>query len=327
MKNIILSIFLLAQIDNVNSQDNRVKYDSLIIIAYQAYEAKDYQLSATSFSNAFKELGWKAIFFHRYGAACSWALVNNSDSSFFQLNNLANKRNYSNYSQLTTDQDLISLHSDKRWEPLIAKVLANKTETEKNYNHELVAELAIIDSEDQGGRQRLDEIEQKYGRESKQMDSLWKDISFKDSINLIKIIKILDTYGWQGYDVLGQDGVTTQFLVIQHADLKTQEKYLPMMQEACKNGKFSSSSLALLEDRIANRNGKLQIYGSQVGFDKSKEVYYLLPVEDPDHIDERRAKMDLGPISEYVSNWDIIWDVEVYKKNLPYYLELQKKNN
>ncbi len=323
MKKIILSVFLIAQNGIANSQDNPAKYDSLVKIAYQAYESKDYKLSANSFSNAFEALGWKAYYFHRYDAACSWALANNSDSSFFQLNNLVNKRDYSNYNQITNDKDLISLHADKRWEPLIAKVLAKKTEIEKNYNHELVAELAIIGSEDQAGRQRMDEIEQKYGRESKQMDSLWKDINFKDSINLIKIIKILDTYGWQGFDIIGEDGVGTQFLVIQHADLKTQEKYLPMMQEACKNGKLLSSSLALLEDRIAHRNGKLQIYGSQIGFDKIKKVNYLLPVEDPDHLDERRAKMGLGTISDYLRNWDLSWNLEEYKKNLPYYLELQ----
>ena len=98
------------------------------------------------------------------------------------------------------------------------------------------------------------------------------------------------------------------------------------MREANKKGEFESSSLALLEDRVANRNGKLQIYGSQIGYDQSAQVYYLLPVEDPDNLDKRRELMNLGPISDYLSNWDIPWDLEAYKQKLPYYISLSKKN-
>jgi hypothetical protein len=61
----------------------------------------------------------------------------------------------------------------------------------------------------------------------------------------------LDKYGWLGADVVGGQGNSTLFLVIQHSDQATQEKYLPMMREAVKNGKAQGSSLALLEDRAA----------------------------------------------------------------------------
>lgn len=324
MKKIIISIILLSNIAVFYSQDDMAKYDSLINKAYQSYKTKDFISSANYYSEAFKSISWKAYPNDRYNAACSWALANVADSSFKHLENLAKKQNYSNYGHITTDSDLNSIHEDKRWEVLIKKVLENKQFEEKDFNHELVSELDKIHEEDQGGRQKLDEIEQKFGRESKQMDSLWADINLKDSINLEKIIKILDKNGWVGPEVIGQRGVQTVFLVIQHSPLPTQEKYLPIMREACKNGKMAPSSLALLEDRVANRNGKLQIYGSQISFDKNKQIYYLLPVEDPDNIDKRRSEMNLGPISDYVSNWQIVWDVEEYKKNLPYYLELQK---
>lgn len=73
----------------------------------------------------------------------------------------------------------------------------------------------------------------------------------------------LDERGWLGPDVIGQTGNSTLFLVIQHADLVTQEKYLPMMREAVTKGNAKGSSLALLEDRVLIRNGKQQRYGSQ----------------------------------------------------------------
>jgi hypothetical protein len=41
------------------------------------------------------------------------------------------------------------------------------------------------------------------------------------------------------------------FFVIRHPDLKAQEKYLPMMRQAVKDGKANGSQLAMLEDTVA----------------------------------------------------------------------------
>ena len=112
------------------------------------------------------------------------------------------------------------------------------------------------------------------------------------------------------------NGNSTLFLVIQHADIATQEHYLPMMREAVTNGDAFGSDLALLEDRVALRQGKRQIYGSQIGRENTGE-FYVSPLDDPDHVDERRAAVGLEPLANYVANWDIKWDVEAYKNQLP----------
>ncbi len=148
------------------------------------------------------------------------------------------------------------------------------------------------------------------------MQNHWKTINKKDSINLLKIRAILDKYGWLGSDLVGEKGNTALFLVIQHADQKTQETYLPMMREAVKNGKVQGSTLALLEDRVALGQGKRQIYGSQIGQDPETKAYYVSPLEDPDNVDKRRAEVGLEPLAEYVNQWQIKWDVEKYKKDL-----------
>lgn len=90
-----------------------------------------------------------------------------------------------------------------------------------------------------------------------------------------------------------------------------------MMREAVKNGKAQGSNLALLEDRVALGMGKKQIYGSQIGRDETTNLYYVSPLEDPDNVDKRRAEVGLGPLADYVSKWNIKWDVEQYKKDLP----------
>jgi len=149
------------------------------------------------------------------------------------------------------------------------------------------------------------------------MKAHWKIINQKDSINLIKVKALLDKYGWLGSDVIGGQGNSTLFLVIQHSNQATQEKYLPMMREAVKNGKAEGKSLALLEDRVALGQGKKQIYGSQIGRNPKTKLYYVLPLLDPETVDRRRAEVGLQPLAEYVTYWQMKWDVEQYKKDLP----------
>ena len=158
------------------------------------------------------------------------------------------------------------------------------------------------------------------------MQSHWKIITEKDSLNLIKVKAILDKYGWLGPDEISDQGNSTLFLVIQHSDQLTQEKYLPLMREAVKNGKAKGSSLALLEDRVALGQGKRQIYGSQIGRNQETKNYFVLPLDDPENVDKRRAEVGLGLLAEYVKRWDIKWDVEQYKNDLPKIEEKIKHN-
>jgi hypothetical protein len=301
------------------------EYFDLVKKADSLYNAKDFRNSANKYSEAFKANGWKGFPNDRYNAACSWALTAVPDSAFFQLDRIATKSNYTNYEHITTDPDLNSLHNDNRWKPLLEKIKQNKDKAEANLNKPLVATLDSIYVEDQSYRKQIDGIEKKYGWESKEMKDHWKIINKKDSINLIKVKSILEKYGWLGADVVGGKGNSTLFLVIQHSDQATQEKYLPMMREAVKNGKAQGSSLALLEDRVALGQGKRQIYGSQIGRDPKTQIYYVSPLEDPENVDRRRAEVGLGPLSEYVSRWQIKWNVEQYKKDLPKLEEKTKR--
>jgi hypothetical protein len=75
---------------------------------------------------------------------------------------------------------------------------------------------------------------------------------------------------------------------------------------------------------VALGEGRKQIYGSQIGMHENR--YYILPLEDPDNVDKRRAEAGLGQISDYVKGWDITWDIEKYKKQLPEIEKWNKKN-
>ncbi len=322
MKNILL--ILICTLIVKFSFGQHADYFTLIKKAESLYNVKDFKNSAITYSDAFKVNGWSGLSDDCYNAACSWALANNSDSAFFQLYRIATQKNYVNYSHITVDPDLNALHKDNRWKPLLEIIRQNKEKAEANLNKPLVAMLDTINSEDQKYRLQIDEIEKKYGWNSKEMVTLLKTIIEMDSINLIKIKYILNNYGWLGPEEVGVQGNSTIFLVIQHSDLTTQEKYLPMMREAVKNGKAKGSALALLEDRVALGEGKKQIYGSQIGRDLETLRYYVQPLEDPDNVDKRRAEVGLQPMSEYINRWQIKWDIEQYKKDLPAIEQQQK---
>lgn len=301
------------------------EYSTLIKKAESLFEAKDYKGAATAYSDAFRSIGWKGYETDRYNAACAWAKAEIPDSAFYQLFRIAEKTKYKNIEHLTSDSDLDKLHNDKRWNELLAFVRKNKEEAEAHLNKAWAAFLDTVFNDDQQYRQQLDPVEKKYGQGSDEMKNLINKMIMYDSINTIKVTEFLDRNGWQGADVVGEQGNSALFLVIQHADTAIQLKYLPMMRTAVKNGKAQPSQLALLEDRVALRQGKKQIYGSQIGVNPKTGEMYVLPLEDPDNVDKRRAEVGLQPLRDYVSNWNIHWDPEQYKKELPRYEQWQKE--
>jgi len=291
-------------------------YDTYIHKADSCYWVKNYKMAEEFFKLAFTINQEK----HLYNAACTASLANDPDTAFRWLN-LAVDKGFTNVDQIKRDPDLNNLHKDERWEALLEKVQKKLDILEANYDKSLQKELIQIFYDDQNIRHQFIEAEKQYGFKSSVADSLAQIMIKIDSINLQKIENILDKKGWVGKDLVGEQASMTIFLVIQHSDLETQKKYLPMMREAVKKGNANAANLALLEDRIAIWEGRKQIYGSQLYYDEKKGKYFVSPIEDPDNVDKRRAEVGLGPISEYVKDWGIEWNLEEYKK------EQMLKNN
>lgn len=197
---------------------------------------------------------------------------------------------------------------------LMVKISFGQTQNKKDFDKSLMAQLDTIHKLDQYYRQQMSEIEKKYGAQSEEFITLVLQIEETDSLNLIAVEKILDGYGWLGADVIGEQGNKTLFLVIQHSDLETQLKYLPMMREAVKLGNAGKIDFALFEDRIAMRQGKRQTYGSQISKDYDTGEVYVWPLIEPEKVNERRAEVGLGPIEDYVRHVGIRWDVEKHKE-------------
>ncbi|CAM3563667.1 DUF6624 domain-containing protein [Flavobacterium chungbukense] len=315
MKKLLAFFFIVTNCVSAQAQT----YKEWIKKGDSCYKVENYKLSVGYYEKAFKIEKKDSGDLYNAGCAASLALEN---KKAFKWLNLAIDKGYENNTHMQIDGDLKRLHAEKEWKEIIDKLQKKLDILGAHYDKPLQKELLEIYANDQDIRGIAMKIYKTEGAGSKSLDSIGKIMSYKDSINLIKVVKILDEKGWIGKDAVGSQASETLFLVIQHADLKYQQKYLPMMREAVKKGNAKASSLALLEDRVALREGKKQIYGSQISKHPMTKKPFVSPLEDPDNVDKRRASVGLGTLSDYLKNWDATWDVEVYKKELPEFQKL-----
>jgi hypothetical protein len=265
--------------------------------AFAKYQSKEYKASGQLYDQFLKT--GKGTATDYYNAACSWALAGEKDKAFGYLNQAVAK-GWENKAHLQKDTDLASLRADKRWPNLIHDLDTRLAKLEANYNKPLKAQLEKIYVTDQMYRSQLDSIQKNFGTESQQWKDIWAKIEKQDEENKQQLISILNQYGWPGKSLVGQQASQAAFLVIQHSDRETMEKYLPLLREAAAKGEASKSSLALMEDRVRMNRGLPQLYGSQMQMNPVTKKYELYKVEDEANLDKRRAEMGLGPISEYL---------------------------
>ncbi len=195
------------------------------------------------------------------------------------------------------------------------KLVAQRYETAiaaSGVNLALMKELAHIQKTDQAQRGHMRTVSDKYGWKSPQMDSLWQLQSFADSVNTQRVEAIIAEHGYPGKSLVGEGQASTAFLVIQHADLDIQEKYLPLITKAADDGEVRWSSVALLVDRVNMRKGKKQIYGSQLNTDQETGKPFFAPIENPHKIDSIRATVGLGPLQDYAAHWELKWNADAH---------------
>ena len=298
-------------------------YAKLIKKADSCYAAKNYTLSRDYYAKAFQVKPESK--FNYYNAACAASLANDKENAVKWLE-ITIRNGYDNIKHIHSDTDLDNIRKEKKFITITEALQKKMDLAEANYDKPLQQELLAIHNDDQAIRHEYIAAQKKYGYPSKEVDSLGKIMTLKDSLNLLKIVKILDEKGWVGKNKVGSLANQAIYLVIQHADLKTQQKYLPMMRDAVKKGNATPSSLAFLEDRVAFREGRKQIYGTQVATHPVTKKKYVLPLEDPDYVDERRLEVGLSTLADYMQYWNIDWDVEQYKKDLPELEKLGKLN-
>lgn len=179
-----------------------------------------------------------------------------------------------------------ALAAEKHWIPADPKIECASA-SDKN----LCAELLAIRDRDQIAR--YDALNHP---EDKSLNDVTRQV---DRENLARVEAIIAANGWPGRSLVGQKASAGAWTVIQHADLETQKKYLPLMTKAADAGEASWALLATTIDRIEVREGKPQTYGTQ--FRQVNGELVPEPIEDEAHVDDRRKKVGLGPLAEYAA--------------------------
>lgn len=273
------------------------EYNAHIRQADSLYMAGNYVAANESFAKAFE--GEEHIQdYHLYNGACVAALAGDADGAFERLG-MRMKRDKEWYVEdPMSDNDLKVLHEDERWAEYVAAMSERKERIERNYDKPLRAKLKEIARQDQDVRYAYIGALQSGDKEA--ADSLLKQMQYVDSVNHSEVCDVLDSRGWVGRDVIG-DVCEVFWLIIQHAPLESQKRYLPLFHAAVERGELDASAVAMMEDRVAVFEGRPQKYGSQVEQDEDGR-YVPFELLDATKVDEWRAEVGMGPLEEYLKD-------------------------
>lgn len=132
--------------------------------------------------------------------------------------------------------------------------------------------------------------------------------AFKDSVFSLhksRALEILDEIGFPGFDLVGENGSRSFWLIAQHADHDPvfQQVMLDSMKRQLDQNNVDPAHYAYLTDRILANAGDLQIYGTQV--DYNFEICQAFPkngLQDSAAVNELREKVGLESLEEYLNS-------------------------
>ncbi|MBL7711581.1 MAG: hypothetical protein JNL13_03915 [Chitinophagaceae bacterium] len=241
-----------------------------------------------------------------YNMATAFALLGQADSCFYYLykaNSILPSKD------ALEDPDLYPVMSDPRWQRFeegLVQLIVRKNDT-LYPDIDYARKLWRIRAADQAYYWSIAIAEKKSGKQSEAVKKLW---TLKQSINERNqqdLEVLLKSEGWPKISEVGYHAASAAFLVIQHSDSALQSKYLPVIHQLCLEREASWQWYALMYDRLQTDREKPQKYGSQVRYNDTTKKYELFPLEDEARVDEWRREAGMGPLADYVKQWDIVF--------------------
>lgn len=189
---------------------------------------------------------------------------------------------------------------------IILLLLISFSQAQSKINQNLKIELDSILKSDQIFREYIDsettenrklEILKVTGySKEKLLQNTWGIINKQDSINLVKVERIIAEYGYPGKTLVGESTNEAAWNVIQHSDKIA--KYFSLIEKAGADDEIDFTKVAMMQDRLLCSQGKEQIYGTQaagrkiINKETGKEEFfkYILPINNPEEVNELRKK-------------------------------------
>lgn len=165
---------------------------------------------------------------------------------------------------------------------------------------------------DQVGRRALNPIDLTLLPEAERAAAnaaMWAPLTATDERLLAELLTMLPPEGWFLKSVYGERAAGAAFLIIQHSDLENWRRFVPVLEPLVAAGEVDGQSYGLMYDRLAQNEGRLQRYGTQVTCKAGKWVIDWDNIEDPANADARRREMGF--------HWTLAEYEEVFAKYPP----------
>lgn len=140
---------------------------------------------------------------------------------------------------------------------------------------------------------KSDSLKTRYNilEDDKLKEFLAEKIKQADSLNLIKIDRIIEKYNrYPGKDLVGESQSSDAWLIMQHAP--DPKKYLSLIKEAADNDQLSFRYYAMTLDRVLMYENKPQIYGTQAKMVKikssDKAELIIFPIQNSKEVNKLR---------------------------------------
>jgi len=150
-----------------------------------------------------------------------------------------------------------------------------------------------------------------------------KKMHIVDSVNTMKLIYLIQKYGFPTWRLVGGTASDQAWIIAQHSDKQFIAKFIKSYRTAVKENNANKRYLALMEDRVRMNDRCPQLYGTQLsGFSEENMGFY--PIGNIKDIDYRRRSVGLKPIKEYAKSFGLdsvainpyYFDYSYYYKNL-----------
>lgn len=130
--------------------------------------------------------------------------------------------------------------------------------------------------------------------------ALDRQIERIDAENRASLRDIFDRHGFPTPEMIGRDGVSSVFVLVQHADDDPvfQAHALALAEPLMQRRDLSRQQYAMLADRVLLAQDQPQLYGTQYKVEHGKIA--VLPLTDPENVDARRARMAMGTLASYL---------------------------
>ncbi len=134
-------------------------------------------------------------------------------------------------------------------------------------------------------------------------DSVWRVIHEVDAANLIGLKQLIAERGFPTLSKVGHKCCDLASLIAQHQPPEFLHWFLEQALAAADTGDFDLTWIAYMTDRDLEHQRKPQLYGTQLHGQDG--ITALSPIEDIEHLAERRERAHLGPIENYLASYDL----------------------